>query len=177
MSLGGESFRAKGGLRKAERSRGKRWRGAGTLNLVSLMDIFTILVFFLLVNSSDVETISGKSSVKLPESISTKKPSETLVLVVDNEYLVLQGKSLISIEELSKQKDPLIPSLKQELAFQYQKLYGNGGGKGDAETGSVTIMGDKTIPYRLLKKIMMTCAEANFGNISLAVQQKTIGDA
>ena len=175
MSLGGESFRAKGGLRKAERSRGKRWRGTGTLNLVSLMDIFTILVFFLLVNSSDVETISGKASVKLPESISTKKPNETIVLIVDNTHLVLQGKSLISIEELSNQKELLISSLKQELAFQYQKLYGNV--KGDAQTGSVTIMGDKAIPYRLLKKIMMTCAEANFGNISLAVQQKAVGDA
>ena len=175
MSLGGESFRAKGGLRKAERSRGGRWKGGATLNLVSLMDIFTILVFFLLVNSSDVETISGKASVKLPESISMKKPAETLVLVVDNTHLVLQGKSLISIDELSKQKELLIPSLQQELAFQYKKLYGNVAS--GPETGSVTIMGDKAIPYRLLKKIMMTCAEANFGNISLAVQQKALGDA
>ena len=39
------------------------------LNLVSLMDIFTILVFFLLVNSSDVETLPNAKDLQLPESI------------------------------------------------------------------------------------------------------------
>jgi biopolymer transport protein ExbD len=38
----------------------------------------------------------------------------------------------------------------------------------------VTIMGDKEIPYIVLKRIMMTCASANFSNISLAVSRKAI---
>lgn len=173
MSLGSECFRAKG-LRKAEKSKRSRWRSAGTLNLVSLMDIFTILVFFLLVNSADVETLSGKTSVVLPESVSTKKPQETLVLVVDNNNLVLQGRNIVSLDQLNEQDGVLIAPLKTELEFQYQKLAkGNGASE---QTGSITIMGDKSIPYRLLKKIMMTCADANFGNISLAVQQKALGE-
>lgn len=171
MSLGGESFSTRG-LRQHEREKRSRWKGTASLNLVSLMDIFTILVFFLLVNSSDVETISGKQSVKLPESVSTKKPMETLMLVVDNENLVVQGHKIISIEELSAQKETLIKPLSQELAFQYKRLYGIAATK--ESTGAITIMGDKAIPYRLLKKIMMTCADANFGNISLAVQQKAL---
>ena len=46
----------------------RRNKGKGTLNLVSLMDIFTILVFFLLVNSSDVQTLPNAKDLQLPES-------------------------------------------------------------------------------------------------------------
>ena len=68
----------------------------------------------------------------------------------------------------------MIASLKKELAFQLNKS------KSKEEitqniAGEVTIMGDKNIPYKLLKKIMLTCAESNYGNISLAVQQKEKG--
>ena len=173
MSLGNESFGARG-MRKHVREKRARWRGAG-LNLVSLMDIFTILVFFLLVNSSDVETISGKSSVKLPESISIKKPEETLILLVDKNDLLVQGRKIASISDIDNQKDMLIEGLKAELNIQYRRLYGNLATKVD--TGAITIMGDREIPYRLLKKIMMTCADANFGNISLAVQKKAVADS
>ena len=43
----------------------KRNKGTAALNLVSLMDIFTILVFFLLVNSSDVETLPNAKDLQL----------------------------------------------------------------------------------------------------------------
>lgn len=172
MSLGGESFRTRG-FRRIERDKRSRWQKSGGLNLVSLMDIFTILVFFLLVNSAEVEAISGKASVKLPESISEKKPSETLILVADSDSLVVQGRKIVAIDELEKMKGTLIKPLKVELGIQFDRLYSGKSQRGG--TGSITIMGDREIPYRLLKKIMMTCADANFGNISLAVQQKAAG--
>ena len=53
----------------------RRKQGAG-LNLVSMMDIFTILVFFLLVNSSEVEVLPNTDSVQLPESIAETNPRE-----------------------------------------------------------------------------------------------------
>jgi len=33
-------------------------------------------------------------------------------------------------------------------------------------------MGDKEIPYRLLRKIMVTSARANFSDVSFAVRQR-----
>ena len=57
------SFRGKRLERKASEQR----RG-GTLNLVSLMDIFTILVFFLLVNSAAVEVLPTPQAMTLPNS-------------------------------------------------------------------------------------------------------------
>lgn len=142
-----------------------------SINLVSLMDIFTILVFFLLVNSSDVEVLPGKASIKLPESISDVKPNQTLVIEVNQKTITVQGREIANVASVINEKDPVIAGLQQELEYQTRKL--------PAEliaqagyTGSVTILGDREIPYKLLKKIMVTCAQANFGNIALAVQQK-----
>jgi len=141
--------------------------------MVSLMDIFTILVFFLLVNSSDVETLSSNDSIKLPESISESKPRETLVIAVNAEYILLQGKKVSDVNAVLNSKANVIEGLKQEL-LKLAKI-GKLTSEQSAFVGEVTIMGDKQIPYKLLKKIMMTCAESDFGNISLAVQQRAKG--
>ncbi|MGB5491712.1 MAG: biopolymer transporter ExbD, partial [Woeseiaceae bacterium] len=69
----------------------KRNRGAGALNLVSLMDIFTILVFFLLVNSSDVETLPNAKDLQLPESIAEQKAKETVVILIGEVDIIVQG--------------------------------------------------------------------------------------
>ena len=156
-------------LRGAKRASRK---GVG-INLVSLMDIFTILVFFLLVNSAEVQTLSSKSSVVLPESVSEDKPRENLVILVNEESIVVQGQEIVKVEDVLANNESIIPALQQELTYQGARFFGSSVQKD--VTGEVTIMGDKEIPYRLLKKIMLTCAQANFGNISLAVQQKAKG--
>jgi len=33
-------------------------------------------------------------------------------------------------------------------------------------------MGDKSLPYELVKKLMATCTEADYGKVSLAVVEK-----
>ncbi|MGK0261262.1 MAG: biopolymer transport protein ExbD, partial [Candidatus Azotimanducaceae bacterium] len=59
---------------RRRRSRGRGKGKTATLNLVSLMDIFTILVFFLMVNSSEVEVLQTSSDIKLPDSTSEQRP-------------------------------------------------------------------------------------------------------
>lgn len=144
------------------------------INLVSLMDIFTILVFFLLVNSSEVETLSSSENFKLPESISETKPKETILIKVNQFDIVVQGQKIADVAEVLLSESLIIPKLKKEL--EYHAAKGRAANVNDRVfSGAITIMGDKKIPYRLLKKIMATCAESNFGNISLAVQQKVKG--
>ena len=70
--------------------RHKRSKLGGALNLVSLMDIFTILVFFLLVNSSDVEVLPNAKDVQLPESIAEEKAKETVVILIGDEDILVQ---------------------------------------------------------------------------------------
>ena len=159
--------------KRTDRQERRRHKNIG-INLVSLMDIFTILVFFLLVNSSEVETLSSNESFKLPESISETKPRETILIKVNEQDIVVQGRKVADVTNILNSDALIIESLQNELLYHAKKGI-------DAETddagflGAITIMGDKKIPYKLLKKIMATCAESNFGNISLAVQQKAKG--
>ena len=150
----------------------KRHKGSGALNLVSLMDIFTILVFFLLVNSSDVETLPNAKELQLPESIAEQKAKETVVILIGEEDLIVQGTPVAKIADVMKIKGNDIPALRQALKSQNDRVLRREA-KDDIAGREVTIMGDKEIPYRLLKKVMATCTESDYGQISLAVLQKS----
>ena len=141
------------------------------MNLVSLMDIFTILVFFLLVNSSDGEVLPSAKSVELPESIAEEKPRETVVVMVTGREGLVQGKVVATVERLLKQPAGSSPELKQALEAINARALRRQAASGPASRVA-TIMGDREIPYRLLKKVMASCTAAGFGRISLAVLQK-----
>ena len=145
------------------------------LSLVSLMDIFTILVFFLMLNASDVQVLQNSKSVVLPESTAKQAAEETLVLMVNNNELLLQGRKLATVATIMARPDELIAELTTELAYQVAKSPSVAVSQPDDMPApdtdkAITIMGDKDIPYALLKRIMQTCAQAGFTNISLAVE-------
>lgn len=154
---------------RAKRMERHHKRGKTTpLNLVSLMDIFTILVFFLLVNSSDVQTLPNAKDLQMPESIAEQKPRETVVVTITGNDVLLQGEKIAAVAEVVNSKDQMIPFLKTRLEELSSRLI-----QSDNEDGyEVTIMGDKEIPYTLLKKVMATCTVADYRRISLAVMQR-----
>jgi biopolymer transport protein ExbD len=150
----------------------KRNKGAGTLNLVSLMDIFTILVFFLLVNSSDVETLPNTKDIQLPESIAEDKAKESVVIMIGEEDILVQGEAVVKVANVMATTGNDIPALREALKSQNDRVLRRAA-QDDIAGREVTIMGDKDIPYRLLKKVMATCTESDYGQISLAVLQKS----
>ena len=162
----------KSGRAKRMAKHHKRNRGVGGLNLVSLMDIFTILVFFLLVNSSDVQTLENQKDLELPESISELKPEETVVITIGSSDILVQGSPVANIEEVMAQKGNDIPALREALLSQNDRVLRREA-LDDISGREVTILGDKDIPYRLLKKVMKTCTDSDYGQISLAVVQKS----
>jgi biopolymer transport protein ExbD len=145
---------------------------AGSLNLVSLMDIFTILVFFLLVNSSEVETLPNTKDLQLPESIAEQKARETVVIIIGESDIIVQGKQVARVDNVMATKGNDIPALRAALLAQNDRVLRRTAGN-EIEGREVTIMGDKDIPYRLLKKVMATCTGSDYGRISLAVLQKS----
>ncbi|MDH3839957.1 MAG: biopolymer transporter ExbD [Chromatiales bacterium] len=149
----------------------KRNRGSSALNLVSLMDIFTILVFFLLVNSSDVQVLPNAKDVEMPESVAQEKPRETVVILVTDDDILIQGAAVASVADVMAQKGLVIETLKAALVSQTNRMLDREVAA-DIAGREVTIMGDKEIPYRLLKKVMATCTDADYGRISLAVMQR-----
>ena len=150
----------------------RRHKGSGALNLVSLMDIFTILVFFLLVNSSDVQTLPNTKDLQLPESIAEKKPEENVVVLIGETDILVQGKVVARIDEVMAIKGNDIPALREALLSQNDRALRRAA-QDDIAGREVTIMGDKDISYRLLKKVMATCTASDYGQISLAVLQKS----
>lgn len=138
------------------------------LNLVSLMDIFTILVFFLLVNSSSTQQLPSTKDIQLPKSVAEALPKETLVITISNNDLLVAGRRIVTVKEFIDSKVAVIPLLEKELAFQFRQSRSKKSKDGQRE---ITIMGDRTIPFKALKKIMATCTKTNYSRISLAVLQ------
>jgi len=150
----------------------KRNKERATLNMVSLMDIFTILVFFLLVSSSTVQDLPSTKTIKLPESIADKLPKQTVVIVVNNKDILVQGNKVADVNSVINSPRDEIEPLKNALLSQAKRIIVKAPVDGKPINRDVTIMGDKEIPYQLLKKIMYTCTLASYGNISLAVNKK-----
>lgn len=149
-----------------------RTKKTASFNLVSLMDIFTILVFFLLVNSSDVQELPNLKSIELPESISESKPREAVVVTVTDTDLLVQGNKVASIKSIMRAKDPTIEPLRRALMKEASRTLSRKRTPQEEGLNEVTVMGDKEIPFSLLKKVMATCTSAGYGKISLAVLQK-----
>lgn len=156
-------------------SRHHNMRKGSGLNLVSLMDIFTILVFFLLVNSSSVPQLPNQKDLALPTSTARKAPKETLVLIITGESVLLQGREVATVQSLSEIEDDIIEPLKKELEFQRgnRLITAKPAADGEsAEGDSITIMGDQNISYDVLRKILATLQHANYTEIAFAAHQK-----
>ena len=142
------------------------------MNLVSLIDVFTILIFFLLSGTSGVELLASPKAVKLPESFTEKAPKETILLVVSGTEILVDGRKVANVAEVMATQGDLIEPLKAELDLLANRVIvrAENQGKGQA----ITIMGDQTIPYQLLRKVMYTSARANFSDVSFAVRRKDV---
>lgn len=140
----------------------------GGLNLVSLMDIFTILVFFLLVSSGSQQLPNSKD-ITLPTSVTDKVPKETLIISITEDEVLVQGKKVADIEELKATDELIIDELAKELTFRAEnRLYA----KTQIEEGlAITIMGDENISYQLLRKILATCRQTHYTKIAFAAVQ------
>lgn len=150
----------------------KRNKQHASLNMVSLMDIFTILVFFLLVSTTDQESMPTMKDIKLPEATSEAKPKTNIVILVSNDKIMMQGQEIVSAKKVIAGRDSVIPELLAALNEEARKKTEIVRDEKIVKKRGVTIMGDKEIPYVLLKKIMLTCASTEFTNISLAVVSK-----
>ena len=154
--------------KRAERK--ERNRQSLDLNLVSLIDVFTILIFFLLAQAGGVELLASPKAVKLPMSLEDKSPRETLVVVVTGTEILVDGRKVADVADALNAQTDLIEPLKAELDYHASRQVIRK--ENEAQGRTVTIMGDKDIPYQLLRKVMYTAARANFADVSFAVRQK-----
>jgi biopolymer transport protein ExbD len=150
----------------------KRHKAGSAINLVSMMDIFTILVFFLLVNSSEVEVLPNARDIVLPDSTAEEKARESVVVLLTDTQVLVQGRPVAEIAQVDASDALIIPELEKALEEQSGRAILAAEGDDAIADREVTIMGDREIPYSLLKKVMATCTAADYGRLSLAVLQK-----
>lgn len=143
-----------------------RMHRAGGLNLVSLMDIFTILVFFLMVNSSDVKVMENTAAVPLPESSSDQQARDSLVVQVTGSAILVQGREVARVSDIQSD-DKIISGLAEELAYRSSRQ-----SELPEEGLEITIMAGRDTDYRLLRKVMQTCVDQDYRQVRLAVESR-----
>lgn len=148
----------------------ERHKGGLELNLIPMIDILTVLVMFLLVYSTEVEVIQNTKGIEIPQSIAEAQPKDSVVLMVTTTDLFVQGEHVTSLAEIQASDSPLIEPLR--AALKRPMLVGRAMTEKDLAAREITILGDKAIPYDVLKKVMATCTDADYGRISLATLQK-----
>jgi len=164
MSLVGTATRRRRMLRKAERP------DAVPLNLVSMIDVFTTLVFFLMLTSTSVQTLRTPPSLTLPPSASTEPPADMAVVMVTREAILFQGRQVMTIAEVEADTAAVLAPLREQLLTVPQAADPKNPGK--MTRGEINIMADKDLPFALLNKVMTTCGgDAGFARISLAVNR------
>jgi biopolymer transport protein ExbD len=157
--------------RKKRMSRSRRRGGSTGMMLTSLMDIFTVLVLYLIVNQGTGVTLDAPKTVKIPESVVETAPRRSLVMAVSGTDVFLQGDAIFKVADVLESKDDYIQPIRLEL-LRLKNLAAEQGDKGISESSEITILADRGVPFKILKKLMSTSSSAGYDKISLAVNQK-----
>ncbi len=147
-----------------------RHRADAFINLVPMIDILTVMVAFLLVYSTNVEVLQNTRAIQMPQSISQAQPRVTVVVMLTRDELYLQGEPIATVEQVRSSAGDIIAPLR--AALERPMIGGDAAATQAISQREITVMADKSLPYEVLKKVMTTCTDANYGRISLAVMQK-----
>jgi len=151
--------------------RRKRHRGASHYALVPFIDMMTILVVFLLAHTAEVDILPNTKNISIPQSLSDRKPSAAVVVMVTKDSVFVDGKLVGSVADIVANPGQVFEPLKAALLAQNALALG-GAQRTEIAKREVTIMGDKSTPYSVLKKIMLTCSDAEYGKVSFAVVER-----
>ncbi|MBJ6801581.1 ExbD/TolR family protein [Geomonas propionica] len=154
-------------LKRLERNNN---RHQAFLNLIPMLDVLSVLVFFLLFHSFNGDM--PEQRLALPTSVVETKPRGTVVVSVTPEAVVVQGQTVARTADLYDDRIGTVREVTDRLDQIENSLKATGHGDAANETREVTLLADKAIPFKVLKKIMTSCTASGYGKISLAVIQK-----
>jgi len=154
-------------------ARGKKSGYAG-LMLTSLVDMFTIIVIFLLMNfSANGEVLYMSKDIKLPDAYHGAQLERAPVISVSGDAVTFDGRQVASTDELVKGDVLNVPELEDALRDErrrYETIHAQ-----DPDhpfRGLVNVQADRKIPFKVIKRIMFACNQSGFGNINFAALAK-----
>lgn len=142
-----------------------------TLVLTSLMDIFIVMVIYLLMNQTIGVDVAPPRAIKLPDSIVDTAPRQTVVMTVSNTDVVVQGERVATTAQVLESQEDYIQAVGERM-LKIRESYIGINDESLANSTEVTIMADRGVPFKVLKKLMTTSSSAGYGKISLAVNRK-----
>jgi biopolymer transport protein TolR len=147
-----------------------RHRADAELNLIPMIDILSVMVSFLLVYSTNVEILQNNKGIEIPQSIAEQQPKQTVVVMVTKDQMFVQGELVESVADIRSNNGNILEPLR--AALKRPTVVGQEVSEKDLADREVTVMADKALPYEIIKKVMATCTDADYGKVSFAVLQK-----
>ena len=158
--------------RRMKRMERNNKRRHASLNLIPMLDVLSVLVFFLLFHSFNGDM--PEQRLALPQSVVETKPRGTVAISVTPEAVLVQGEPVMRTSDLFDDRIGTVPQITERLAQIEDSMNNETSTKtvAETETREITLLADKTIPFKVLKKIMTSCTASGYGKISLAVIQR-----
>jgi biopolymer transport protein ExbD len=155
-------------------ARAKRSGYAG-LMLTSLVDMFTIIVIFLLQNfSATGEILFMSKDIRLPEAFHGAEMERAPVIAVSADAVTFEGRQILMTADLGKGDVLNVPELEDALRDEKRKF--DATHSGDPKRpfkGLVHVQADKRIPFKVIKRVMFACNSAGYGNINFAAMARS----
>jgi biopolymer transport protein ExbD len=144
------------------------------LRMTSLMDILTTLLFFLLKTFvADAGPSTPPPDVVLPESTSREAVEHSLVVAVSGEAILLGETTVAKVSDAASREGLFLPELATALDGAWEQMtdLAERSGRTEEPSARITIQGDRDMEFRVLQKVMFTCNQSGFDEISLAIVQ------
>ena len=162
--------------RLKRQARKRRGETGFKLNITSMMDMFTIILVFLIKNySTDGAMLTPAEDLTLPTSTAEKAAREALSVKIAQNSISVEGRVVIGAAlyaAISDQSEFLIDDLYEVLREYAQRATELAVLSGQEFSGQITVQGDSRVPYGILTRIMYTCGQAGYPDINLIVYRQ-----
>lgn len=148
--------------------------GYADLLITPLVDMFVIIVLFLIANfSATGEILNQTKDISLPSAVNVQELKVVPVVMISNEQVIVDGALIGRVDDLTRDDllniEPLVERLR-ESKKKTEDLH-SADKEGAGFDGDINIQAHKEVPFKIIKKVMFSCATAGFGNINFAVLQ------
>jgi len=147
------------------------------LNVVPMVDMMTMLVIFLLQQfSATGEVLYMQKDIKLPDARHGQQIEVAPVVAISAAQVVVSGQKVAEVSELEKDPSQIIAPLVEKLRDEKKRwdfIHQNDRDREKNWKGEVNVQADVKVPFRVVRRVMASAAEAGYGNVNFAAVEES----